>query len=106
MRRIRSLLSISTTRQDMTLKRAVVRSRKVALTGIFLLGAFSCNLALGAATRPNVLFIAIDDLRTSLGCYGDPVAQTPHLDRLAARGTLFRRAYCQQAVCNPSRQSM
>jgi arylsulfatase A-like enzyme len=50
--------------------------------------------------------IAIDDLRPDLGCYGSPVAQTPAIDRLAARSTVFRRAYCQQAVCSPSRTSL
>jgi iduronate 2-sulfatase len=59
-----------------------------------------------ATARPNVLFIAVDDLRVNLGCYGDEFAITPHLDNLAARGTVFARAYAQQAVCNPSRQSL
>ena len=58
------------------------------------------------AKRPNVLFIAVDDLRPALGCMGDPHAKTPNLDALAARGTVFDRAYCQQAVCSPSRSSL
>lgn len=59
-----------------------------------------------AAERPNVLLICIDDLKPTLGCYGDPVAVTPNIDALAKRGVCFKSAYCNQAVCSPSRNSL
>lgn len=54
----------------------------------------------------NVLFIAVDDLRPELGCYGNNSVISPHIDQMARNGLLFERAYCQQAVCSPSRTSL
>ncbi|XP_068423168.1 iduronate 2-sulfatase isoform X2 [Clinocottus analis] len=77
-----------------------------------------CLLLLGLHTLPvvarrrhhkvkrNVLFIMADDLRTSLGCYGDSVAKSPNIDQLASRSQVFLNAFAQQAVCAPSRTSM
>ncbi|HAU36573.1 MAG TPA: iduronate sulfatase [Phycisphaerales bacterium] len=56
--------------------------------------------------RKNVLFFPVDDLRPELGCYGHPIARSPNIDRLARAGLLFERAYCQQAVCGPTRASL
>ena len=58
------------------------------------------------ASQPNIVFIVVDDLATTLGCYGDPLAKTPHIDRLATRGICFERAYNQLPLCNPTRASV
>lgn len=73
------------------------------LLWLFVLSVF-CSAT--RAGKPNVLFIAIDDLKPALGCYGDAKAITPNIDRLAARATVFTNAHCQWPVCGPSRASL
>lgn len=86
--------------------------RKFSAITVFLtLLLFDIGQPVGGAEtrqvdRPNVLFIAIDDLRPELGCYGSKIALSPNIDRLAETSVTFTRAYCQQAVCNPSRASL
>ena len=78
-------------------------------TSFFVLSCLTACFAAAPATAapPNVLFIAIDDLNDWVGCLeGHPQAQTPHLDALAARGTLFTNAHCQSPLCNSSRSSL
>lgn len=75
--------------------------RTIALVALLLAPAF-----VHAAEIKNVLFLISDDLRAdTLGCYGDKFCKTPNIDKLATRGMLFERAYCQGTVCGPSRTS-
>jgi iduronate 2-sulfatase len=81
----------------------------IQCVGLFLLCAVATDRVFSAEPtkpKPNVLFIAVDDLACTLGCYGDIVAKTPHIDRLAASGVRFDRAYNQLPLCNPTRASV
>lgn len=81
--------------------------RRTIKTGLLIALVLCSTVAdLTAQTRPNVLFIAVDDLRPEIGCYGNKVVKTPQIDRLAASGLVFERAYCAQAVCSPSRTAI
>lgn len=67
---------------------------------------FLLGVPLLAADRPNVLLICVDDLKPVLGCYGDTKVKSPNIDGLAKRSVLFENAYCNQAVCSPSRNAL
>ncbi|MCK4678955.1 MAG: sulfatase [Bacteroidales bacterium] len=83
----------------------------ILCTTFFLFGVSSCSglrkeNGIKDMERTNVLFIVVDDMSPLAGCFGDPVAITPNIDRLAEGGLLFERAYCQAARCQPSRVSV
>jgi iduronate 2-sulfatase len=85
------------------LSRGVPAAVLLGVLASFVLGH---SVASAASKKPHILFIAVDDLRPELGCYGSPIAKSPVLDQLAGDGLLFNRAYCQQAICSPSRASL
>jgi len=83
------------------------RRRRLTLGPLLLVLTLSFSLCpLVFSAPPNVLLICVDDLKPVLGCYGDALAKTPNLDRLAANGIRFDHAHCNQAVCSPSRNSL
>ena len=73
---------------------------------LVVLVAFICSTQLTDAQKKNVLFIAVDDLRPELGTYGVDFVKSPNFDKLASQSIVFERAYCQVAVCSPSRASL
>lgn len=85
------------------MKNGLIRSNKFLGILFFLLPLFSVAQQ---KSKPNILFIAIDDLKPILGCYGNTQIKTPNIDRLARMGTVFMRNYVQQAVCGPTRASL
>ncbi len=78
----------------------------VCVLALQFVGQTNLSPASEPVRRPNVLLICVDDLKPVLGCYGDRFAKTPNIDRLAGQGVLFESAYCNQAVCSPSRNAL
>ncbi|MBN2019864.1 MAG: sulfatase [Sedimentisphaerales bacterium] len=98
-------------RDDTQWKSPTNLSRREFVKLLGMMGAYSmlgknALFAEQATQKPNVLFIAVDDLRPQLGCYGQNYMITPNIDRLAKNGVVFNRAYCQVPVCGASRASL
>lgn len=113
-----ALLVDQNTQDDRVPKAIHRRQCRLLLRALFLLAVLisaSCGICPLAhaqtvadpeSQRQNILFIAVDDLRPALGCYGDPLSKTPQMDQFARSSRRFDRAYTQQAVCGPSRTSL
>ena len=85
----------------------MITRRQHLKQGLMALGGFALTAQAAAPQKkPNILFLAVDDLRPELGCYGRGYIHSPNIDRIANQGVTFNRAYCQQAVCSPSRSSL
>ncbi|MCZ6626000.1 MAG: sulfatase-like hydrolase/transferase [Deltaproteobacteria bacterium] len=93
-------------KKQFSLRRCIPLAGDMLLVLFCIFCAFASQVTLGAASvRMNVLFIAVDDFNVALDIYGHPTAVTPNMDRLAAEGMHFDRAYAQDPLCNPSRSS-
>jgi arylsulfatase A-like enzyme len=83
-----------------------MRARAFLSAGLLLASLSPLRSDESPRHKPNVLFLISDDLKPLLGCYGTPWIQSPNIDRLAARGTVFKANYCQVAFCAPTRFSL